>query len=73
MSEWISVKERLPEKGQFVLIICAGSSIPISASYEPGEYYEWDENCNCGGYGSEKHFYQNEITHWMPLPEVPNE
>ena len=60
--EWISVEERLPEDSTNVLA--------YSKRYEIGMYYyskddEWWDN---DGYASAKYY---EITHWMPLPELP--
>lgn len=59
--KWISVKERLPEK-QMVLCNCKDG-------YELGYY---------GRYGQEQ--WHNtlgtdtlQVTHWMPLPELPKE
>lgn len=69
--EWISVKDKLPEPGRAVLITENGST-PISAIYKT-EYADWDENCNCGGCENYPRLYQNEVTHWMPLPEPPKD
>jgi hypothetical protein len=66
--EWISVKDKLPEiiidnfsSGDF--LITDGKNISIG-SYE--------ENYNCDGW----HWYDEmytveEVTHYMPLPELP--
>lgn len=69
MSEWISVKDRLPEDKQNCII--------YHNLYEPYE--------NCGVYKSEfKHWHNDDelgfdiidelghgVTHWMPMPEAP--
>lgn len=74
-SEWISVKERLPDDkkdGETVLAVVSGKSHEnitlchalMTAGYFPGEgwvvneYPEWENPT---------------ITHWMPLPEPPEE
>ena len=65
-SEWISVEERLPEKGQKVLVrgvkngmqIGAFRGIPVS---ERSELWWWKKNTLL------------DVTHWMPLPEPPKE
>ena len=57
MSEWISVKDRLPEPWTEVLV-WRGSEYPIVSS-EVTSTGLW-----C-------HFFN--ITHWMPLPEPPKE
>lgn len=61
MSNWISVKDRLPEKYQAVLIFAGGVNL---ASYNPeSKSYRWD--CDTYGFGA------SEVTHWMTLPEPP--
>lgn len=74
-SKWISVKERLPDDekdGETVLAIVSGKPHKnitlchalMTAGYFPGEgwvvneYPEWENPT---------------ITHWMPLPELPEE
>lgn len=74
-SEWISVKERLPDDekdGETVLAVVSGKPHEnitlchalMTAGYFPGEgwvvneYPEWENPT---------------ITHWMPLPEPPEE
>ena len=63
MSEWISVKERLPEDFEWVLAVdkdrCVGEAMFSSRDGS------WD-----GPYG-EYHLYG--VTHWMPMPEPPGE
>lgn len=75
MSEWISVKERLPDDekdGETVLAVVSGKPhenitlchVLMTAGYFPeegwvvNEYPEWENPT---------------ITHWMPLPEPPEE
>lgn len=69
MNEWVSVKDRLPftKLGLFkrecphVLTYEIGSpSMPIKVNYIHNLENEW-------AYGVTEN-----ITHWMPLPEVPN-
>lgn len=67
--DWISVKDRMPEKDEGVLVYgkadkCCGSCVMLgearySHEREQFSYGEWD--CVC------------EATHWMPLPEPPKE
>jgi len=54
--EWISVKDRLPEKATYVLLTY-GIHLPFIALYN-GDYFT---------YNGEKAYG----THWMPLPEPP--
>lgn len=62
MNQWISVKDRLPEK--FINVLCwypsknYGSNIVI-------DYLESDL-----GYFAHQ-FKYGELTHWMPLPQPP--
>lgn len=74
---WISVKERLPENGDTVLVFDNGSidlgHLPdiveraiLKATYE----YQDDLPINtfdCGNWMSPSFT----VTHWMPLPESP--
>lgn len=58
---WISVEDRLPEFGESILA--------------------WDNSveCICFGWYSKDHGFTEttrfikEVTHWMPLPEPPEE
>lgn len=74
MSEWISVKDRLPEFQASVLIftgksyrVCSLSSSgwSLSGSFHEVDYpdddWDWDLT-----------FIAN-VTHWMPLPEAPKD
>lgn len=62
---WIGVKERLPKDGQKVIAAFRNEEgmIVDQTRYSNGEFdfanwaYVWDEN----------------ITHWMPLPQPPKE
>jgi hypothetical protein len=65
--QWISVKERLPEIGEWVLIngpeVCQRIE-PPSASWKAE--YAWNTD-------HESFYYPKDITHWMPLPAAPKE
>lgn len=74
MSEWISVKDRLPKHNQRVLIFAEGKEdfstiIQISHIGNVGLFpstpmYDW--------IAPFQYFFMNyEITHWMPLPNPP--
>ena len=77
MSEWISVKDRLPEHGAYVLVWLDGEDAPIVADYRPTGWSARTDGLRVGCmaycYGGmiENDFNQQEITHWMPLPEPP--
>lgn len=60
MSEWISVKERLPEIWQNVLV------------YRKDNEPHAEFRCFSGGWDMDEK-YRNPVTHWMPFPEPPKE
>jgi len=57
--EWISVKDRLPQYGHFVLFFTWRGAM-IGSFWNDG----WRERDG-------KHYYNSEVSHWMPLPEPP--
>lgn len=60
MTQWISVKDRLPEEYKDVLAF--GDEGLIIAQYY-GEYL--------GGWATSINKSTDNITHWQPLPEPP--
>lgn len=62
--EWISVKDRLPEKNKEV-IFWDGEEMYVRKSYYAGNYEEkdWCYSDCCGCVAT--------ATHWTPLPEQP--
>lgn len=68
MPQWIRAEERLPEAQKEVLIYLPEyDSIEIAALFEiPSlNLKEWAQN--------EDAYMLNEVSHWMPLPEPPEE
>ncbi len=65
--KWISVEERLPERGFKVLTVNGHGYIIIFALWKRTER-EW---CWINDAGHFNHC--NDITHWMQLPEPPEE
>ena len=64
MSEWISVKDRLPQAKEYVLIYDPNHRNICKAWYV-GDIDVWFSN---------EYFPQfTNITHWMPLPKPPKE
>lgn len=64
---WISCSERMPDDGQHVIILCDGAFV-LYAQYRDGEFFDIVRN------GDE--FFETQsrnVTHWMPLPEPPQE
>lgn len=60
--KWISVKDRLPEKGEIVLACGkrhATSGMFQGASRNNPKWWHWKGNT------------LKEVTHWMPLPQPP--
>ena len=63
---WVSVKDRMPNDGQDVLAyLYNGEETRIAPfNYDKGTWYDCVMNCTVA---------INSITHWMPLPEPPND
>lgn len=71
MSEWISVKDRLPEYDEAVLVVVSGKphkNITLEDAIELAEYAEdgwilemWPE------------WMKAKVSYWMPMPEPPEE
>lgn len=67
MSEWISVKERVPDDWKRVLVCIRHKHNPEDGYREIGILH-WTKPY---GWSMKDNYY--EITHWMPLPEPPKE
>ena len=65
VQEWIPVTERLPEKGQEVLVFDTRENWTGFAWLRPDETWT--------ALGFDFPFDLGEVTHWMPLPEPPEE
>ena len=80
VQEWISVKDRLPEKdGAYLTVInCFGYHSSINVHYFAKDGEAVDEY-NLAREKDVWYFYDSEygyvstdsVTHWMPLPELP--
>ena len=74
MSEWISVKDRLPDEQQHVFTYGPDNGMSI---YRWCRFYGRGRNGAqtwVDGHGDDSSSYGIEnydITHWMPLPELP--
>lgn len=70
MSEWISVKDRLPDDDELVLVYTKDNVMSVCPLVIANAFANlknlkvWEDN---NGY------YVSDVTHWMPLPEPPKE
>lgn len=65
--QWISVKDRLPEICQDVLVYCKNTQrVTI------GRFAHWYDNDGWDIVGTKGRF-NDIVTHWMPMPEPPKE
>jgi len=65
MSDWISVKDRLPEICTGVLCyVIVPDKGRAATSIRILQYYKASRSWNCDGMI---------VTHWMPMPEPPKE
>jgi len=67
MTEWISVKDKLPQTGQIVVAWLQAHNEPCCVRFEKD--YIWLELVEVD---REDCFRVDRVTHWMPLPEPPN-
>lgn len=68
-SNWINVKDKLPEIGEKALILINSSEIEMAyrtneGNKELGIVWFYPENNG---------WTEKEVTYWMPLPELPND
>ena len=74
-NEWVSVKERLPDKhGEYIVCACDegdpideriwGGTVVVCADYYD-RTFTWYE-------GNREYDISDIVTHWMPLPALPN-
>jgi hypothetical protein len=62
---WIPVSEKLPDRGEDVLLYHQMHEKILVGSYDASKEYEWS------AYYKGHLVGQNGITHWMPLPKGP--
>lgn len=79
MSKWISVKDKLPENFSTIVMVYWKMVYPMSQipyfkigfyNIMTQEFYEY-ENFPIVTEGAKRLDLNEEITHWMPLPESP--
>lgn len=68
--EWISVKDRLPDRdGNY--LCCFQTGYIYTEMYDNNGFYDYEPEFISTEY--EKIYHNNIVTHWMPLPEPPKE
>ncbi len=79
MSEWISIRDKLPQEGIYVLVYGdMGGSDPRPISIARHDKGVWEmmtneSQCNAVTCGNLTWYMEgNEITHWMELPRLPD-
>ncbi len=75
MSDWVSVKDRLPKGTDSVLAWVECGAVPVVAYRDADGVWQVDiEHISWNGSGSIRDLddYDDDVTHWMPLPEPPN-
>ena len=60
MNEWISVDDEFPKLDAPVLYYFEATGIAV------GKYH------GCGAFGGGRGYLHDEVTHWMPTPEIPS-
>jgi len=73
MNEWISVQDRLPESTGETILIAVPNSRGISHGYGSVDIAYLRSDKNKTFYGTDGKYLFEEITRWMPLPELPKE
>ena len=74
MSEWISVKERLPEEGQRVLLYNSLEYVSIvMAHWYSSSQTPFFNHVTIDDIHINFPLQDNKHLHWMPLPEPPKE
>jgi hypothetical protein len=65
--KWISIKDRLPDAGQIVIIVWRGHTQNTCYVYDKHieQWSTYDGECTIGN--------NKNVTHWMPLPEPPKD
>ena len=67
VSGWVSVKDRMPEPEENVIIWAKTGCMKYAQYHEDGSvnpWYVYEDNARA---------WTNVISHWMPLPEPPEE
>jgi hypothetical protein len=76
MTHWISVKDRLPLEEGTYLVVTKRDENPLNITIEIADCIErwqtiWDSLDRVLQYLDKTPSFSDEVTHWMPLPELP--
>lgn len=80
--KWISVKDELPPLNEYVLLFaqdlhhpdrCCLCGINPNIFVSIRKAAEWENSYESAHGNGWIPYEENEITHWMPLPEPPND
>jgi hypothetical protein len=63
---WISVEDRLPED-EAACLVTDGKGCSVSIFFEEFGWMDFDDYYSASAFG------KGDVTHWMPLPEPPEE
>lgn len=63
-SQWINIKDKLPNRGEIVLILDSYGTQYVGALRYGLNEFEYSSCCGC-------YVRLADITHWMPLPDPP--
>lgn len=78
--EWISIKDKLPELEQLVLAVLNEPNKRLNYPYKENVLLLYRRGCNyITGYeinwerpfSGETVNYNDRVTHWMPIPQLP--
>lgn len=65
--KWIDVKVKIPNKDEYVLLYDSHLNLVYEGKLLPSDFFYSHRS------GYSKDIDDCEITHWMPLPEKPND
>ncbi len=71
MSDWISVKERAPKPGEWVLCVYTGDRVHSRGFYDRKSESWYESVVDCGGEEIERH--PAKVTDWMTWPSPPSQ
>ena len=71
--EWISVKDRLPESKEKILVYGGRTEIWFNGVKQPmpSIHTGYMRGLGEGWFTWDRHDYISDVTHWMPLPQPP--